>query len=155
MYLIFVCFLECCKELFITPPKDRLELEGTYKAICTLNNRYGYKLDSNTYEYYLYYLEDVEPAWIIEWGLIDRGTKGYIRHEGNEICPSEVENWESYWTPENVIDPDITVNCQDRSKDTLYRSDKAINRDKDTIEVSCFKLRKIIIRVIIRNRKLD
>ena len=94
-------------------------LGGVYEFVAKSPYRDSYK--HKTKDYYLFYIAkqytDGKPRWVIEPTLAGvKNEKGYeyyglIRHEGDEMCPSDVgKKWYQYWDKKKV-DPNILITC--------------------------------------------
>ena len=94
-------------------------LGGQYEFVAKGHNRDSYK--HKTKDYYLFYIgkqyTDGKPRWVIEPTLAGvKNEQGYeyyglIRHEGDEICPTDVgKKWYQFWDKKKV-DPNILITC--------------------------------------------
>ena len=93
-------------------------LGGVYEVSAKGQGRDIYK--HKTKDYFLFYIAKQytwgKPRWVIEptTGVKnEQGDEyyGLIRHEGDEMCPTEVgKNWYQYWDKKKV-DPNILITC--------------------------------------------
>ena len=112
---------ECCSKIKVdvTNSDDRLRsVGGVYEYVGKTHGRDSFK--HQTKGYYLFYISKQytsgKTRWVIENGIKikhDKGYElyGYVRHEGNEKCPSEVgKNWYQVYDT-TKIDPSILITC--------------------------------------------
>ena len=117
---------ECCKEIFVKPPKQKLSIGGYYKFYRMYHGRPAYKLAGSTEKLFLFYNEGSQYTGVGRWVIhpfnndhivpVYKSYKGYISHEGNQKCPNEVgKQWISYWTwnsdRSKHVDPNVDVIC--------------------------------------------
>ena len=92
---------------------------GVYEFVAKGHGRDSYK--HKTRDYYLFYIAkqytNGKTRWVIEPTLAGvKNEQGYeyyglIRHEGDEICPTDVgKKWYQFWDKKKV-DPNILITC--------------------------------------------
>ena len=113
---------ECCSKIKVDVTNSDARLRsvgGVYEYVGKTHGRDSFKHQTNGY--YLFYISKQHTSgktrWVIEnrdkITIDDKGYElyGYLRDEGNEICPSEVgQNWYHVWDT-TKIDPSILVTC--------------------------------------------
>ena len=114
---------ECCSKIKVDVTNSDVRLHpsvgGVYEYVGKTHGRDSFK--HQTKGYYLFYISKQytsgKTRWVIENGIKirnnDKGYElyGYVRHEGNEICPSDVgQNWYQVWDT-TKIDPSILITC--------------------------------------------
>ena len=113
---------ECCSKIEVDVTNSDVRLHpsvgGVYEYVGKTHGRDSFKHQTNGY--YLFYISKQNTSgnerWVIERGIEIKNDKGYelhgyVRHEGNETCPSEVgQNWYQVWNT-TKIDPSILITC--------------------------------------------
>ena len=113
---------ECCSKIKVDVTNSDVRLRsvgGVYEYVGKTHGRDSFK--HQTSDHYLFYISAQHTSgkarWVVEnrnrITIDDKGYElyGYVRDEGNKICPSEVgQNWYHVWDT-TKIDPSIMITC--------------------------------------------
>ena len=111
---------ECCRQIFLKPPKQQLKIGGYYQFYRMYNGRPAYKLSGSRENWYLFYIQGSQNSvgrWVVypQMMLNSSWKKFDISAEGNQKCPNEVgKQWISFWTwngQSKLVDPNVDVIC--------------------------------------------
>jgi len=115
---------ECCRQIFLKPPKQQLKIGGYYQFYRMYNGRPAYKLSGSRENWYLFYIQGSQNSvgrWVVypQMMLNSSWKKFDISAEGNQKCPNEVgKQWISFWTwsgQSKLVDPNVDVICANSS----------------------------------------